>query len=158
MARSAWWDAHSDATQATVKNLKLQWKFSAKYHQFPNGDRYHPVSMLPTTLQQWNVAEIQNCITALQKGDLVAVPWEPDLTPEDYSEALSSVKKSASLTNSRNGTTNSGSYYCPRSDTTASVETTSSPARSSNKDPITLKYYQRVMGRLRTLLSKHYTP
>lgn len=150
-----WWDAHSDATQATVKNLKLQWKFSTKYPQFPNGDSYDKVSMLPRTHQKWNDAETQDCIKALQKGHLVAVVWEPDLATEHHSDESSSAYKTASSTSSRNGTENSGTSYRPRSDTPATVETIESPAKG-HRDPITSRHYQRVMDRLRTLLSKYY--
>ncbi|KFZ15478.1 hypothetical protein V502_05574, partial [Pseudogymnoascus sp. VKM F-4520 (FW-2644)] len=151
-ARSIWWDAHSDATQTTVRNLKLHWKFSAKYPQFPNGDGYDQVSMLPRTHQQWNDAETQNCIAALQKGYLVAVAWEPDLTTEHHSETSSSAYQSASSTSSRNGADNNGPNYRPRSDTPASVETTTSPAICKNRDLIGSKHYQRIVERLRALL------
>ncbi|KFY13321.1 hypothetical protein V492_03347, partial [Pseudogymnoascus sp. VKM F-4246] len=147
-ARSAWWDAHSDATQATVKNLRLHWKFSAKYPQFPNGDSYHPVSMVPRTYQQWDAIEIQKCITALQKGELVAVAWEPDRIAEHYPGGISSAQKSASSSNSRHGAAkNSGHRDRSRSGTPASVETT-----DSNKDLIAPKHYQRLMERLRALV------
>ncbi|ELR08169.1 hypothetical protein GMDG_02981 [Pseudogymnoascus destructans 20631-21] len=147
-ARSIWWDAHSDATQATVKNLKLQWKFSAKYPQFPNGDSYDQVSMLPRTHQLWTAGETQTCIKALQRGDLFAAAWEPDLASEHHSDESSSAYKSASSISSRNGAENDGSNYRSRSDTPAAVE---SPAKC-HRDLITPKHYQRVMDRLRTLL------
>ncbi|OBT75955.1 hypothetical protein VF21_05806 [Pseudogymnoascus sp. 05NY08] len=151
IARSLWWDAHSDATQVTVKNLKLQWKFSAKYPQFPNGDSYDQVSMLPRTHQHWNDVATQNCISALQNGHLVAVVWEPDLASEHHSDESSSAYKYASSTSSRNGAEDNGSNYRPRSDTPATVETIESPAKGHG-DIITSKHYQRVMDRLRTLL------
>ncbi|OBT95800.1 hypothetical protein VE01_06466 [Pseudogymnoascus verrucosus] len=150
-ARSKWWDAHSDATQATVKNLKLQWKFSAKYPQFPNGDSYDQVSMLPRTHEYWNDLATQNCIAALQKGHLVAVAWEPDLAKEHHSDASSSAYKTASSTSSRNGAENDRSNYRPRSDTPATVETIESPAKGY-RDRIMSRHYQRVMERLRTLI------
>ncbi|OBT88796.1 hypothetical protein VE02_03143 [Pseudogymnoascus sp. 03VT05] len=151
IARSLWWDAHSDATQATVKKLKLQWKFSARYPQFPNGDSYDQVSMLPNTHQHWNHVGTQNCISALQKGHLVAVVWEPDLASEHHSDESSSAYKYASSTSSRNGAEDNGSNYRPRSDTPATVETIESPTKGHG-DIITSKHYQRVMDRLRTLL------
>ncbi|KFY64077.1 hypothetical protein V496_03510 [Pseudogymnoascus sp. VKM F-4515 (FW-2607)] len=150
-ARSIWWDAHSDATQATVKNLKLHWKFSPKYPQFPNGDCYDQVSMLPRAHQQWTDAETQNCILALQKGHLTAVAWEHDLATELHSEPSSSAYQTASSTSSRNGADNSGPKRRSRSDTPASMEATASPAISNNKDVTTSKHYQRVMERLRGL-------
>ncbi|KAL5346830.1 hypothetical protein ACLOAV_007973 [Pseudogymnoascus australis] len=151
-ARSIWWDAHSDATQATVKNLKLHWKFSPKYPQFPNGDCYDQVSMLPRAHQQWTDAETQNCILALQKGHLTAVAWEHDLATELHSEPSSSAYQTASSTSSRNGADNNGPKRRSRSDTPASMEATASPAISNNKDVTTSKHYQRVMERLRGLV------
>lgn len=112
--------------------------------------------MLPRTHQQWNDAETQNCIAALQKGELVAVAWEPDLTTEHHSEASSSAYQSASSTSSRNGADNNGPNR-PRSDTPASVETTASPAIGNNKDLITSKHYQRIMERLRAVVSMYYS-
>lgn len=113
--------------------------------------------MLPRTHQQWNDAETQNCIAALQKGYLVAVAWEPDLTTEHHSETSSSAYQSASSTSSRNGADNNGPNYRPRSGTPASVETTTSPAICKNRDLIGSKHYQRVAERLRALLSKYYS-
>ncbi|KFX95104.1 hypothetical protein O988_05966, partial [Pseudogymnoascus sp. VKM F-3808] len=151
-ARSKWWDAHADATQAIVKNLKLHWKFSAKYPGFPNGDTYDQVSMLPRTHQQWTDAETQDCIKALQNGHLIAVAWEPGFTPEYHSEGYPAYSEPGSSITSRNRTDSNGSNQRSRSDTPASVEITASPAVGNNKDLITSKHYQRTMERLRALL------
>ncbi|KFY40782.1 hypothetical protein V495_05279 [Pseudogymnoascus sp. VKM F-4514 (FW-929)] len=153
-ARSKWWDAHADATQAIVKNLKLHWKFSAKYPGFPNGDTYDQVSMLPRAHQNWTDAETQDCIKALQNGHLIAVAWEPGFTPEYHSEGYSAYpeNKPASSINSPSRADSNGSNHRSRSDTPASVETTASPAVGNNKDLITSKHYQRTMERLRALL------
>ncbi|KFX92178.1 hypothetical protein V490_05528, partial [Pseudogymnoascus sp. VKM F-3557] len=153
-ARSKWWDAHADATQAIVKNLKLHWKFSAKYPGFPNGDTYDQVSMLPRAHQKWTDAETEDCIKALQNGHLIAVAWEPGFTPEYHSEGYSAYpeNKPASSINSRSRADSNGSNHRSRSDTPTSVETTASPAVGNNKDLITSKHYQRTMERLRALL------
>ncbi|OBT66637.1 hypothetical protein VE03_03923 [Pseudogymnoascus sp. 23342-1-I1] len=151
-ARSLWWDAHSDATQATVKNLKLHWQFSPRYPQFPNGDSYDQVSMLPRAYEKWTNAETQNCIAALQKGHLTAVAWEPDLAAELHPEPSSSAYQTASSTSSRNGAYNNGPNHRSRSDTPASLEAVVSPAISTDKDLTSSKHYQRVMERLRVLL------
>jgi hypothetical protein len=113
--------------------------------------------MLPRTHEYWNDLATQNCISALQKGHLVAVAWEPDLATEHHSDAPSSAYKTASPTSSRNGAENDGSNYRPRSDTPATVETIESPAKGY-RDPITSsRHYKRVIERLRTLLSKYHS-
>lgn len=116
--------------------------------------------MLPTTYQQWNDVDIQKCITALQNRDLVAEVSESDLDPETYSETTFSAHpggKYASSTYFRNDMDHTAPSYRPRSATSVSVETTTSPAISHNKDVISSKHYQRVMERLKALLSKHYS-
>lgn len=112
--------------------------------------------MLPRTHEYWNDLATQNCIAALQKGHLVAVAWEPDLAKEHHSDASSSAYKTASSNSSRNGAENDRSNYRPRSDTPATVETIESPAKGY-RDRIMSRHYQRVMERLRTLISKYYS-